>query len=253
MSDYTVKQLSDLAKVSVRTLHYYDEIGLLKPSFIAKNNYRYYDENDAQKLQQIMLFKEMGFGLEKIRRIINSNDFDLGKALVEQLNYVEGHIEKQKELLSIIKQTIKELEYQKMKTELYQWPSEERQREYNEYLIEKYGEFLCEKIEHSQKQFANLDESGKQEILNRLEKIETALVSEFKSGILANAIELTSLLDAHRDWVSYMWGRECPKPAYAMVAENYLSTPDFVTRYETLAKGFSQWLPNAMKAYAVRN
>ncbi|MBN8647875.1 MAG: MerR family transcriptional regulator [Caulobacterales bacterium] len=69
LKDYSVKQLSDLAKISIRTLHYYDEIGLLKPSYKGANNYRYYSETDALKLQQIMFFKEMGFSLKKSRTL----------------------------------------------------------------------------------------------------------------------------------------------------------------------------------------
>ena len=61
VSLYTVKQLSDLAEVSVRTLHYYDEIDLLKPSKIGANNYRYYDESALLRLQQILFYRELGF------------------------------------------------------------------------------------------------------------------------------------------------------------------------------------------------
>ncbi len=60
---YTVKQLSELAHVSVRTLHYYDEIGLLNPSKIGANSYRYYDEAALMRLQQILFYREIGLEL----------------------------------------------------------------------------------------------------------------------------------------------------------------------------------------------
>ena len=65
---YTVKQLSSLAGVSTRTLHYYDEIGLLKPTTIEENGYRRYGEQAVYLLQQILFYKEMGFSLEKYPR-----------------------------------------------------------------------------------------------------------------------------------------------------------------------------------------
>ncbi len=57
---YTVKQLSDLAQISVRTLHHYDDIGLLKPSQVGANGYRYYNDAAVMRLQQILFYREMG-------------------------------------------------------------------------------------------------------------------------------------------------------------------------------------------------
>ncbi len=78
---YTVKQLSDLAGISVRTLHYYDEIGLLRPSKVGENGYRYYDDAALLRLQQILLYREMGLELAQIKPILDSPDFDLLDAL----------------------------------------------------------------------------------------------------------------------------------------------------------------------------
>ena len=73
---YTVKQLSDLAGVSPRTLHYYDEIGLLKPPSIGDNGYRYYNEESALRLQQILFYRELDVPLKEIQRIISSPNFN---------------------------------------------------------------------------------------------------------------------------------------------------------------------------------
>src|SRR5688572_23930036 len=78
---YTVKQLAALANVSPRTLHYYDEIELLKPATYGSNGYRYYGQEAVLKLQQILFFKELGFSLDQIKMIIGRPDFDLLHAL----------------------------------------------------------------------------------------------------------------------------------------------------------------------------
>src|SRR5688572_25345534 len=78
---YTVKQLADLADISVRTLHYYDEIGLLHPSEVRTNGYRYYDDNAVLRLQQILLYRELGLELNQIKDMVNSPDFDVVAAL----------------------------------------------------------------------------------------------------------------------------------------------------------------------------
>ena len=85
----TVKQVSRLTGVSVRTLQYYDRIDLLKPAGHSKAGYRLYDENDLEKLEQILLFRELEFSLKEIKEIIESPDFDKDKALRQQIKLLE--------------------------------------------------------------------------------------------------------------------------------------------------------------------
>ena len=92
----TVKEVSKLTGVSVRTLHYYDEIGLLKPTEITETGYRLYDDTALERLQHIMLFRELEFPLKEIRRIVNSSDFDRNRALEQQIQLLtlkKEHIE----------------------------------------------------------------------------------------------------------------------------------------------------------------
>ncbi|MGO0806770.1 MerR family transcriptional regulator, partial [Clostridioides difficile] len=74
--EYTVQKLSKLAGISTRTLRYYDEIGLLKPLKINSSGYRIYGQNEVNKLQQILFYRELGINLENIKNIINSPNFD---------------------------------------------------------------------------------------------------------------------------------------------------------------------------------
>ena len=78
---YNVKQLSTLAGVTPRTLHYYDEIGLLKPSQVKDNGYRYYGDEAMMRLQQILLYRELDVPLDQIRQIMGRRDFDVQGAL----------------------------------------------------------------------------------------------------------------------------------------------------------------------------
>ena len=77
--EYTVQGLSNLAGVSARTLRYYDEIGILKPARINSSGYRIYGEAEVDRLQQIMLYRELGVKLDQIRKIITSPSFDKTK------------------------------------------------------------------------------------------------------------------------------------------------------------------------------
>ena len=80
-----IKEFAELTGVSVRTLHYYDEIGLLKPSEVdAQTGYRFYDEKSLERMQEILFYRELDFSLKTIRQIISSPDYDKQQALSRQ-------------------------------------------------------------------------------------------------------------------------------------------------------------------------
>ena len=92
----TVGEVGKLTGISIRTLHYYDEIGLLHPSEIGSNGYRFYNDSDIEKLQQILLYREMEFPLRMIKDILESPDYDRNRALDRQIDYLnkkKEHIE----------------------------------------------------------------------------------------------------------------------------------------------------------------
>ena len=82
----TVKEVSEIAGISIRTLQYYDEIDLLKPTASSMSGYRLYDDEDLQRLQSILLFRELEFPLKEIKAIMNSENFDKSIALEQQIN-----------------------------------------------------------------------------------------------------------------------------------------------------------------------
>lgn len=81
----TVHEVSKLTKVSVRTLHYYDSIGLLSPTDVTEAGYRLYDDTALERMQHILLFRELGFPLKEIKGILDSSDFDRNRALEQQI------------------------------------------------------------------------------------------------------------------------------------------------------------------------
>lgn len=92
----SVKQISEITGISIRTLHYYDEIGLLKPTEISESGYRFYDEAALERLQQILLFRELEFPLKDIKEIMDSPSFDRSAALerqIELLTLKKEHLE----------------------------------------------------------------------------------------------------------------------------------------------------------------
>jgi len=85
----TVREVSRITGVSVRTLHHYDTIGLLKPAAVSASGYRLYDDRSLERLQSILIFRELEFSLQEIRQILESPSFDPGEALQQQIRLLE--------------------------------------------------------------------------------------------------------------------------------------------------------------------
>lgn len=103
---FTVNEVSKIAGISVRTLQYYDKIGLLPPSGFTDSGYRLYDENSLERLQSILLFRELEFPLKEIKKIIGNPNFDRGKALSEQIKLLKIRREQIDSLISLAEKLI---------------------------------------------------------------------------------------------------------------------------------------------------
>jgi DNA-binding transcriptional MerR regulator len=106
---YTVKKLAKLSGTSIRTLRFYDKLGLLKPAYYGENKYRYYEEEQILMLQQILFYRELGFSLNDIQRIINSDDFNKIDALISHKKILAQSLDRTKKLIKTIDQTITHL------------------------------------------------------------------------------------------------------------------------------------------------
>ena len=103
---YTVRQVADLSGISVRTLHFYDETGLLKPAAVSATGYRYYEKPQLLMLQQILFYRELGFELKEIKSILNRADFEKVTALESHRAVLEKALVRTKTLIATIDKTI---------------------------------------------------------------------------------------------------------------------------------------------------
>lgn len=103
---YTVKQVAAMSGVSVRTLHFYDEIGLLHPAYQGANGYRYYEDAQLLVLQQVLFYRELGFELKKIKRILGRADFEKIGALRSHRKVLRKNLARTRVLIQTINKTI---------------------------------------------------------------------------------------------------------------------------------------------------
>jgi len=108
--NYLIKEFADLTKVTVRTLHFYDQIGLLKPSFQKANGYRVYTDEDLLRLQQIVTLKFMGFSLEQIKDLLGRKGYEVVKSLKVQAEAVQDEISRLRQASRAIAQVLRQLE-----------------------------------------------------------------------------------------------------------------------------------------------
>lgn len=144
--EYTVKQLSSLAGVSVRTLHFYDEIGLLAPTRVGDNGYRYYGEPAVLRLQQILLYKELGLSLDAIADVIDQPDFEVVRALESHRQALTRRLSRLRRLMATVDRTLAHLQGDTtMDTkELFTGFSDEEQSRYEQEAEALWGESVRE-------------------------------------------------------------------------------------------------------------
>ncbi|MDP1528505.1 MAG: MerR family transcriptional regulator [Rhodoferax sp.] len=251
---YTVSQLARLSGTSVRALHHYDEIGLLKPASVGENGYRYYGREELLRLQQILLHREFGIALSEIGILLDGAGFDRLAALREQRARLEAEAQRYRRLARTIDRTIDELEGRDnvMDKQLYEGFSPEKQAEYETWIIDKYGEQARGRIEAGRTAMAAMSPDQKQDWMAEVAGLEGDLARAMGDGIAADDAALDPTLAAHHDWVGRTWKTPPTAAAYAGLGELYSTNPGFRARYEALRPGLADWLAAAMKAYGAR-
>ena len=163
---FTVKQLSKLAGVTPRTLHHYDAIGLLKPSRVGDNGYRYYGEESLLRLQQILFYRELDMPLEDIKKIVGRRDFDVLDALESHKDALKKRIERLNVLLSTVDNTINDLKgKKKMNPErFFEGFSEEEQEKYAEEAAQRWD---TETVRASNKKWKSYSDAEKKKFLRK--------------------------------------------------------------------------------------
>lgn len=248
----TVGQLAALSGVSVRTLHHYDAIGLLKPALIRPNGYRYYQQGELLRLQEILFYRAVGMALADIKALLDGPASALERLEKHRAN-LAANVKRQAEMMATLDATIAHLtgETTMANQDLYTPFSSETQAEYETWLIDTYGPGMAEQIATSKDAIAAMP-NGVSGAMEALRSIEAQLVEAYQGGTDAAHEHLHGTLEEQRSLMAKLWGKPCPPKGLAGLADLYLTHSDFVARYERLAHGFSQWLPAAMKTHAKR-
>lgn len=248
--EYSIKALSELAGVSTRTLRYYDEVGLLKPSRYTEAGYRKYSFQEVERLQLILFYRQIGLSLESIKEMINHETFDHLQALKdhrESLLKQRQHLDRMLETLEATideKEGGKEMKDQDKFLGLKEAKLQANEEKYGEEARQKFGK---ESVNASYDKFRGLDERT----FNRVEALENEIAQQLKVAVESGdptGDEARKLCQMHQEWIKIYWATYS-KEAHLGLVRMYGQDERFEAYYEKIVKGGTAFLIKAMEVY----
>lgn len=241
---HTVKQLATLAGVSVRTLHYYDEIGLLKPSSVGKNGYRYYDDQAVFRLQQILFYRELDLDLPQIKAILDGRDFDLVTALQKHRQALQARIERLQTLVQTVDTTILHLvgEVNMSQKKIFEGFSEEKQKQYEQEAMRQWGEA---NVKESIQLWNSYSKQRQAEIMQEGSRIYQELAAHMDRG--PHSPEVQALLARWHQHLRYFY--EPSLEVLRGLGNAYNEHPDFNATFTAIHPDLPPFLQQAITHY----
>ncbi len=241
---FTVKELSTLAGVTPRTLHHYDAIGLLKPSRIGENGYRYYGDESVLQLQQILFYRELGLSLDDVKKIMGRHDFDLLSALESHKAEIGKRITRLERLVRTVDDTISHLKGQKdMSTkQLFAGFTPEEEEQYAREAEQTYDR---ETVRASNKKWKSYSAEQKQKVLDEGNQIYTELITAMPSG--ADSAEVQALMERWRKHMDYFWTPNLDQ--LLGLASVYTDDPRFKANFDQMHPDLAVFMFEAVNVY----
>jgi DNA-binding transcriptional MerR regulator len=243
---YTVKKLAQMTGLTVRALHHYDQIGLLKPSKIGENGYRYYEHPDLLKLQQILFFRELDFSLETIVSIINSPELMPLQILEEQRKLLKLKKKRLEKMLFTIEKTIQKMKRGETMTDdsLFSNFSDEESKKYQKEAKERWG--------HTK---------AYQQSINRTKTWTKAKWDEVKHEGQTITLAMASVMDCNpadpkvQQIVEKFFQHinrfyDLTPEFFRNLGQMYVDDPRFTATYEKIKPGLAIFMRDAMEVFA---
>jgi len=248
--EYTVQKLARLAGISTRTLRYYDEIGLLKPGRMTESGYRIYGEEQVNRLQQILFYRELGCSLEMIREILQSPDFDEITALRQHRAQLIDRRKQLDALIRNVEMTIASREgritmsdkqkFEGFKKQLV----EDNERQFGEESRQRYGDYA---VDQSNRKLLNMTEEQYEEMKQVEAEFKQTLAKAHKIGDPAGELAQKAA-DLHRKWLSFNWPTYS-KEAHLGLAQMYVDDERFAHFFGDQQPGAATFLRDAVRIY----
>jgi DNA-binding transcriptional MerR regulator len=248
---YRVGELAQLAHVSVRTLHHYDAIGLMRASGRSDAGYRLYTGADLERLQQVLFYRELGFPLAEIRRVVSDPAFDRRTALQAQRELVAGKSARLQALLDLIDGTLASLEgWTTMSDEeMFEAFGDFDPREHEEEAKELWGH--TEAYKESARRTRGFTKEDWAAVKAEGDAINADMAALLDVGVPADDARAMDVAERHRLMID---GRfyPCSHEMHANLGEMYVADARFTATYEKVRPGLARYMRNAIRANVAR-
>ena len=247
----TVRQVAKAAGISVRTLHHYDAIGLLKPGHVGANNYRWYGREELLRLQQILFYRELGLPLARIAAVLDDPGFDPLAALHQHRAALEGRIGHYRTLIRTIDRTIASLEKDEdmEANDYYAGIAPETRDRWRREAEAFWGKDAVAAAAAKAQGFSKEQVAA---IQAEMEAIRADFQRLFREGADPGSDAVQTVTDRHYRWVSHSWTPDAA--AFRGLGRYYAENPEFRGTYDDAAlPGCPEFIAEAMTVYADRS
>jgi DNA-binding transcriptional MerR regulator len=245
---WTIGDVARTARVSVRTLHHYDALGLLEPSDRSEAGYRLYTMPDLEKLQQILFFKELGFCLEDIGRIMRDPSFDRCAALLEQRRLLAEKARRTDTMLASIDgalDTMKKGTHMD-KEEMFEVFGDFDPADYQQKAEEHWGD--TEAYQESARRYAKMTKDDLKAMKAETDQLEAALATAMAEGRSLEDAAVQELVERHRLGIENWY--PCSPEMHANLGEMYVADARFTKHYDDVRPGLAIFLRDAIRVAA---
>ncbi|MFD7448235.1 MerR family transcriptional regulator [Kitasatospora sp. NPDC059827] len=249
---YAVGAVAKIAKVTVRTLHHYDEIGLLSPAGRTRAGYRRYVDADLDRLQQILFYRELGFALEEITAILDDDSVSPTEHLRRQHRLLTDRIGHLQELATAVEHAMeaRRMGIQLSPEEKFEIFGEGYREEWEQEAEQRWGK--TEAWAESQRRTGGYSKADWQRIQEELAGLNARLVAAVTAGEPADSTAAMDLAEEHRQHICRNF-YDCTYTIHRGLACLYVEDQRWTATYEELAPGLAQWLHDAVVANADRH
>ncbi|MEU8549693.1 MerR family transcriptional regulator [Streptomyces roseoverticillatus] len=249
---YSVGQVAAFAGVTVRTLHHYDEIGLLSPGGRSHAGHRRYDDADLDRLQQILFYRELGFPLDEVAVLLDDPGADPVEHLRRQHDLLSERIEQLQRMATAVEHA---MEAKKMGIKLT--PEEKFEvfgdfdpDEHAEEVEQRWGD--TEGYKESQRRSASYTKEDWQRIQDETNGLNARVAALMGTGAAADSPEAMDLAEEHRQQIVRFY-YDCTYEIHTCIAEMYVTDERFAAYYDAIRPGMGTYLRDAIRANAARS
>lgn len=238
-----IKEVAELTGVTVRTLHYYDQIGLLKPSTVTEAGYRLYDDSALSRLQQILFFRELDFELTDIKAILESPGYDAMDALRKQKKLLQERRDRLNGLILLAERTLKGEDNMDFKA-FDNTDFEAAKQQYKEEVEQRWGD--TDAYRESQKKTASYGKSDWETINRESGEIFKKFAARMEQNPADPAVQALV-----KEWQDFITARlyTCKKEILQGLGLMYTADERFTKNIDQYGEGLAAFIGEAIRIY----